>query len=97
VDELKFEWDARKNRENQRKHGVSFEEARTVFFDPEAVEFYDEEHAEWEDRLLLLGLSAKLHVLLVCYCLRENGNVVRIISARRPTKNELREYPWSRP
>jgi len=94
MDELRFDWDERKNRENQRKHGVSFEEARSVFFDPQAVEFYDDEHGEMEDRFLLLGVSAKLRILMVCHCLREGGNVLRIISARKATRNEQREYPW---
>lgn len=90
----RFEWDERKNRENLRKHGVSFEEARSVFFDQQAVEFYDEEHQEAEDRFLLLGVSAKLRILMVCHCLRLRGDVIRIISARKATKNEQREYPW---
>jgi uncharacterized DUF497 family protein len=94
MDELRFEWDARKERENQRKHGVSFEEARSVFFDPQAVEFYDDEYGEREDRFLLLGVSAKLRILMVCHCIREAGDVIRIISARKATKNEQREYPW---
>ena len=94
MNDLRFEWDERKNRENQRKHGVSFEEARSVFFDQQAVEFYDDEHQEMEDRFLLLGVSAKLRVLMVCHCLREDGDVIRIISARKATKNEQREYPW---
>jgi uncharacterized DUF497 family protein len=92
--ELCFEWDERKNRDNQRKHGVSFEEARTVFFDQQAVEFYDSEYGEMEDRFLLLGVSAKLRVLMVCHCLRRGGDVIRIILARRATKTEQREYPW---
>lgn len=94
MNELTFEWDEGKNRENQRKHGVAFEEARSVFFDPQAVEFYDDEHAEAEDRFLMLGVSAKLRILMVCHCLREAGNVIRIISARKATKTERREYPW---
>ena len=94
---LRFEWDEAKNRENQRKHGVSFAEAQTVFFDETAVEFYDDEHSEWEDRFLLLGLSTKLRVLLVCHCLREGGSVVRIISARKATKNERGLYPEGAP
>jgi uncharacterized DUF497 family protein len=95
MSDLKFEWDERKNRENQRKHGVSFEEARSVFFDQQAIEFYDDEHAEMEDRFLLLGVSGRLRILLVCHCLRNGGDVIRIISARRATKNEERDYPWS--
>jgi len=94
MNDLTFEWDEGKNRENQLKHGVAFEEARSVFFDPQAVEFYDDEHAESEDRFLLLGASAKLRILMVCHCLREAGNVIRIISARKATKTERREYPW---
>ncbi len=92
--DLKFEWDERKNRENQRKHGVSFEEARSVFYDQQAVEFYDDEHEEMEDRFLLLGVSGRLRILMVCHCLRQNGDMIRIISARKATKNEEREYPW---
>ena len=96
MDELRFEWDERKNRDNQRKHGVSFEEASTVFFDESATEFYDDEHSTWEDRFLMLGLSAKLRVLLVCHCLRESSSVIRIVSARKATKNERTLYPGGR-
>ena len=94
MSELRFEWDERNNRANQRKHGVAFEEARSVFFDQQAVEFYDDEYGESEDRFLLLGVSATLRILMVCHCLREGGNVIRIVSARKATKNEQREYPW---
>jgi uncharacterized DUF497 family protein len=93
MSELTFEWDERKNRENRRKHGVSFEEARTVFLDEDAIEFYDDEHSEWEDRFLMLGVSARFRVLLVCYCLRSSGSVIRIISARKATKKEQEFYP----
>jgi uncharacterized DUF497 family protein len=93
---LRFEWDEKKNRENQRKHGVSFEEAQTIFFDEYAVEFYDEEHTISEDRFLMLGVSAKLRILMVSHCVREEGDVIRIISARKATKNEQREYPWGK-
>jgi uncharacterized DUF497 family protein len=96
MDEIVFQWDERKNRENQRKHGVSFEEARSVFFDDRGVEFYDEEHSEGEDRFLVLGVSARLRLLMVCHCLREAGNVIRIISARAATKNEQKYYPWEK-
>ncbi len=94
MDDLRFEWDERKNQENKRKHGVSFEEARSVFFDQKAVEFYDDEHDQREERFLLLGVSARLRILMVCHCLRQGGDVIRIISARKATKNERREYPW---
>ena len=91
--QLRFEWDESKNRGNHRKHGVWFDEAQTIFFDEHAVEFYDDVHSEWEDRFLLLGVSTKLRVLLVCHCLRGEGSVIRIISARKATKNELGQYP----
>jgi len=87
-----FEWDERKNRFNKKKHGISFEEAKSVFFDERALEFYDDEHSEWENRYLLLGLSCRLRMLLVCFCLRAEGSVIRIISARRPTKKEKHLY-----
>jgi uncharacterized DUF497 family protein len=94
MNELTFEWDERKNCENQRKHGVSFEEARSVFFDERAVEFYDEVHAEWEERFLLLGMSVNLRVVLVCHCARQRGTVIRIISARKATRSEQHHYPY---
>ncbi len=90
---LRFEWEAQKDRDNRRKHGVSFDEAKTVFFDENAVEFYDDEHSQWENRFLMLGLSVRLRVLLVCHCLRESGTVIRIISARKATKKEREFYP----
>ena len=88
MDQLRFDWDEQKARENQRKHGVSFDEARSVFFDPQAVEFFDDEHEQSEERFLLLGVSARLRILMVCHCLREKGNVIRIILARKATANE---------
>jgi len=93
MEPLRFEWDPRKSRENQRRHGVPFEEARTVFFDENAVEFYDDEHAEWEDRFLLMGISARFRLLLVCHCLRAGESVICIISARKATKREGHLYP----
>ena len=90
---LRFEWDKKKSRESRRKHGVSFEEARTVFYDENAIEFYDDEHSEWEDRFLLLGVSRRLRVLMVCHCLREGGDVIRIVSARKATAAERKHYP----
>jgi uncharacterized DUF497 family protein len=97
MESLRFEWDEKKNRENQRKHGVSFAEAQTVFFDENAVEFYDDEHSAREDRFLLLGISIKLRVLLVCHCLHESGLIIRIISARKATKKERGLYPKGEP
>jgi hypothetical protein len=94
--ELSFEWDDRKDVENRHKHGVSFEEARTVFYDDFAVQFFDEEHSGEEDRFVLLGASAKQRVLLVCHCERVGGSVIRIISARKATNKERSLYPWGR-
>jgi uncharacterized DUF497 family protein len=90
---LRFEWAIAKNRDNQRKHGVSFEEARTVFYDEDAIEFYDDEHSEWEDRFLVLGVGSRLRILMVCHCLREGGDVIRIVSARKATTAERKHYP----
>lgn len=92
MDKISFEWDPAKAKANLKKHGVAFEEAATVFFDDRAVEFYDDDHSEWEDRLLLLGLSATLRLLLVCHCYRESDSVIRMISARKATKNEAKLY-----
>lgn len=91
---LRFEWDDRKSVQNERKHGVSFAEAQSVFSDENAVEFFDPDHSEDEDRFILLGVSAQLRVLVVCYCQRK-GNFIRIISARKADKKEEREY-WER-
>jgi len=90
--ELEFEWDKRKETANVKKHGVSFEEAQTVFYDEGAIQFYDPDHA---DRFVLLGLSLKPQVLVVCHCFRESETVVRIISARKADKDEERAY-WER-
>lgn len=91
---LHFEWDHRKSAENERKHGVSFTEAQSVFSDENGVEFFDPDHSEDEDRFILLGVSARLRVLVVCYCQRR-GNSIRIISARKADKKEERDY-WGR-
>jgi hypothetical protein len=85
-----FEWDDFKAAENERKHGVSFEEAATCFYDPHQVAFYDPEHSEDEDREILIAHSDKGQMLLVVYTLR--GEAVRIISARRTTRKETRDY-----
>jgi len=88
MNSLSFSWDNRKNRANQKKHGVSFEEAQTVFFNENAIEFFDPDHSEDEDRFLMLGLSFRLRILVVSYCLLENNSEIRIISARKATKKE---------
>ena len=91
---LKFEWDNEKNKTNTKKHGVSFEEGKTVFFDEYALQFFDPEHSEDEDRFLLLGTSFKSQTLVVCHCFREEETKVRIISARKADKDEQQVY-WS--
>ena len=88
---MKFEWDEGKSKANKRKHGVSFEEAQTVFYDENALEFYDPDHSETEDRFLMLGLSFYLRVLVVCHCRRNEGSI-RIISARKANASEEKNY-----
>ena len=92
---MEFAWDNRGNKANVKKHSVSFEEARTAFFDEHAIAFLDPDHSEDEDRFILLGISFKLCVLVVCHCCREIETVVRIISARKADKAEERDY-WRR-
>ncbi|MCG5057010.1 MAG: BrnT family toxin [Limnoraphis sp. WC205] len=89
---ISFQWDEQKNKINQQKHGISFEEAESVFLDDYAVQFWDENHSEDEERFLLLGLSSKMRILLVVHCFREEEAIIRIISARKATKNESKEY-----
>ena len=90
--EFRFEWDFAKAEENLRNHGVSFEEAQTVFYDDYATEFYDDTHSEWEDRFLLLGLTSHLRLVMVFHCYRKCESVIRIISARQATVNEAKFY-----
>ena len=92
MDDLNFIWDENKSKSNQKKHGVSFDEAKTVFFDENAIEFPDPDHSREEDRFILLGFSFKLRILVVCYCYRENNSFIRIISARRATNKERLSY-----
>lgn len=94
MEELRFEWDEQKNKLNKKKHDVSFEEAKTVFYDEYAVQFYDPDHSEDEDRYILLGTSFKLQTLVVCHCFRESETIIRIISARKADKDEGEAY-WS--
>lgn len=98
VQDLRFEWDARKNTQNQRKHGVSFEEAETVFLDDRALLMDDPDHSRREERFILLGLSAALRMLVVSHCYHASGNVIRLISARKATATEQRSYMqrWAR-
>ncbi len=90
--DLRFEWDERKNTQNKRKHGVSFEEAQTVFFDDHALLIDDPDHSAYEERFILLGLSGQLRTLVVCHCYRRREEVIRIISARRANRQERHRY-----
>ena len=92
VSELRFDWDPRKNASNRRKHGVSFEEAESAFTDDNGLLLDDPDHSEDEERFVLLGMSARLRVLVVCHCYRSSGNVIRIISARKADRDETRDY-----
>ena len=85
---IQFKWDQSKALLNLKKHGISFEEAQSVFYDEFALQFYDDEHSSHEDRFIMLGLSSSARVLVVCHCEREPGDLIRIISARRATKRE---------
>ncbi|MBM4067306.1 MAG: BrnT family toxin [Planctomycetes bacterium] len=93
--DISFEWDAGKNSLNKKKHGVSFEEAQTVFSDENALLLHDPYHSKGEDRFILLGLSSSLRILVVCHCYRKNDEVIRIISARKATRSEQKQY-WKR-
>ena len=92
MDPIRFEWDARKAAANVRKHGVSFAEAETAFYDDYATVADDPDHSDDEDRFLLLGMSAGLRALVVVHCVREAGSVVRLISARKATRSERAQY-----
>ncbi|MBW9266988.1 MAG: BrnT family toxin [Candidatus Thiodiazotropha sp. (ex. Lucinisca nassula)] len=90
---IKFEWNSAKATANIKKHGISFEEAKSVFYDEFAVQFYDSENSELEeDRFLMLGLSSESRILIVCHCERDSGNTIRIISARKATSRERIYY-----
>ena len=89
---MKFQWDESKNTLNIQKHNVSFEEAMTVFKDNKAVLRYDENHSGSEDRFNIIGKSQMSKLLIVCHCYRDSDTVIRIISARKPTKTESKLY-----
>ena len=94
---IKFDWDPSKASSNARKHGVSFEEAQSAFYDEFAVQFFDDENSIDEERFLLLGMSSGARLLLVCHCERASGSVIRIISARKATKRESAFYKGEQP
>ncbi|MEB3217278.1 MAG: BrnT family toxin [Richelia sp. RM2_1_2] len=92
VCELRFEWDERKAISNKKKHGISFSEAETVFYDENARLLYDIEHSSEEDRYILIGMSDSLSLLVVCHVYQEDEEVIRIFSARRANKREQEQY-----
>lgn len=89
---MNFEWDDKKNKTNIKKHGISFQEASTVFFDENAILFDDVVHSKIEERFLLLGLSDRANLCIVVHCYREADEIIRIISARPATKKEIKTY-----
>lgn len=89
---LQFEWDDEKATANFRKHGISFEEAKSVFRDERAKLINDPDHSEDEDRFVLLGLCETLRLLVVCHCYRCENHVIRIISARKASTKESKSY-----
>jgi uncharacterized protein len=92
MNDLRFQWDHKKNFKNHQKHGVHFQEAATVFYDENAVDYPDPDHSENEDRFLMLGMSRNLRVLVVSFCYRENDSIIRIISSRKTNNKEIQHY-----
>ncbi|MCU0303056.1 MAG: BrnT family toxin [Thermoanaerobaculales bacterium] len=92
MEDLGFEWDEAKAEANRRRHGVTFEEARTAFNDEHAMRYFDPDHSEDEDHFILLGLSVKLRAVVVCHCFRQAETSIRIISARRANRAEEAVY-----
>jgi uncharacterized protein len=92
MDEIAFDWDEQKAQTNERKHGISFEEAQTAFYDANARLAYDPDHSQDEDRYILLGMSGSFRLLMVCHVYQQNGELIRIISARRATRSEQQQY-----
>ncbi|MDR2197330.1 MAG: BrnT family toxin [Coriobacteriales bacterium] len=92
MNELRFEWDEHKSRANIAKHQVSFDEAQTVFADTNARVINDPDHSDDEERFIIMGISSRLRIVVVCHCYREDDEVIRIISARKATKGEVNSY-----
>lgn len=90
--QIEFSWDAEKDKANYKKHGVSFTEGQTVFHDENARLIDDPDHSEDEERFILLGMSSKLRILIVCHCYRLEDTVICIISARKASKKETKQY-----
>jgi uncharacterized DUF497 family protein len=92
---LTFQWSKQKSILNKNKHGITFEEAQTVFLDENALLIHDPDHSDDEDRFILLGMSSNLRTLVVCHCYRKDNEIIRIISARKATRSEQKRY-WKR-
>jgi len=92
MENLNFVWEEDKNKLNIKSHKISFEEAKTVFYDPNAKIIHDPDHSIEEDRFIILGMSKSLKLLVVCHCYREKEEIIRIFSARKATKNESKQY-----
>ena len=92
MDELEFTWDELKAQTNIKKHGVSFDEAKSAFYDENAIVIYDPDHSQQEDRFILLGMSDYYRLLIVCHCYHKNDTIIRIISARKANKSEEKQY-----
>jgi len=90
--DMTFEWDESKNKSNQKKHRVSFEEAQTIFYDPLTKVATDPDHSQSEDRFLALGYSEMHQLLIVVHCYRKTDEVIRIISARKLTRSEQKQF-----
>ncbi len=92
--EIRFEWSKKKEIANFRKHGIKFDEAQTVFFDENAIEFYDEDHSLKEVRYLMVGISSKFKILLTSYTViqEKDEEIIRIISSRKATEKEQKVY-----
>ena len=89
---MRFDWDLDKAKSNEKKHGITFEEARTAFGDEHSQIYDDEEHSDYEERFILIGYSEKTRLLMVCHCYRNGDNITRIISARKATSQERKKY-----
>jgi uncharacterized DUF497 family protein len=92
MEKIYFEWDENKNQINQNKHKISFKEAESVFYDENALLIDDPDHSDQEERFIILGYSNKANLLVVCHCYRASDTIIRIISARKATQSETRQY-----
>lgn len=92
METIYFEWDNKKNETNIKKHGISFQEAKTVFYDEDAILFDDPAHSKGEERFLIIGRSSNNNALIVSHCYRSNDSIIRIISARKATNSERKVY-----